>query len=87
MSYMGQNGRPVSKATKALAEAIREAQGAANVSTAELGRRSGIPYSTLRKIRRGDQTIDYEEFRHIADGLKQSVAEIARRAEEIEATL
>ena len=84
---MGQNGRLVSKATRALAEAIREAQGAADVSTAALSRRSEIPYSTLRKIRLGGQPIDYEELRHIADGLRVSAAEIARRTEEIEAGL
>lgn len=87
MSYMGQNRRLASKATKALAEAIREAQGAVNVSTAELSRRSEIPYSTLRKIRLGGQPIDYEELRRIAGGLRLPVADIARRAEEIETGL
>ena len=87
MSYMGQNGRPVSKATKALAAAIREAQGAANMNTAKLSRESEVPYSTLRKIRSGDQPIDYDELRHIADGLHVSVAQITRRAEEIEQSL
>lgn len=84
MCYMGQNARPVSKATRALAEAIREAQGAKNMSTAELARRSKIPYSTLRKIRAGTQTIDYEELRQIADALRGSAAVIAARAEAIE---
>lgn len=87
MSYMGQNGRPVTRATRALAAAIREAEGAADVSTAELSRRSAIPYSTLRKIRAGTQPIDYEELRKIANGLRVSVASIATRAEAIELTL
>ena len=81
---MGQNGRAVSEATKALAQAIREAQGSADMSTAELSRAAGIPYSTLRKIRAGNQTISYEEMRLIADALGKSVSEMAARAELIE---
>lgn len=86
MSCMGQNGRPVTRATKALAAAIREAEGAADLSTAELARRSGVPYSTLRKIRQGLVPIDYEELRKIADGLKVSAWQLGARAEAIEAS-
>lgn len=69
------------KATRALARAIREAEGAADISTAELARRSSIPYSTLRKIRQGVQTIDYEEIAKIATALGLSAAELAAQAE------
>lgn len=84
---MGQNGRPVSKATAALAASIREAEGAADVSTAELSRRASIPYSTMRKIRSGGQSIDYEQLRRIAIALGVPAAKLAARAEEIEAGL
>lgn len=82
---MGQNKRSPSDATVALAAAIREAQGRANVSGAEFARRSGIPYSSLRKIREGKMTVDYEQLRKIARSLNVSVATITDRAEEIEA--
>lgn len=83
---MGRNGRVQGAATSALARAIREAQGSLDVSTAELSRRSGIPESTLRKLRRGDISIDYEQMRSIAQALRVSIATIAARAEEIEAS-
>lgn len=87
MSRVGQSKRAVSKATKALAAAIREAEGAADISTAELSRRSGVPYSTLRKIRAGAQPIDYEELCRIAVGLGVQAATLAARAEQIEPSL
>ena len=81
---MGRNKRPISESTKALAAAIREKQGVRDMSTAELARSSGIPYSTLRKIRAGLVTISFEEMRLVSRGLRISVAELAARAEEIE---
>ncbi|SCQ46817.1 Hypothetical protein PFR_JS7-1_1867 [Propionibacterium freudenreichii] len=84
VSRMGRNARPVSKATKALAEAIREAQGAANLSGAELARRAGIPYSSFRKIREGEVTISWEQIRMIVAALGIDATDLVTRAEEIE---
>jgi ribosome-binding protein aMBF1 (putative translation factor) len=84
---MGQNDRTVSRATSALAASIREAQGKANMSTAALARASGVPYSTLRKIRKGDQTIDWEEVSKLATAMRVRSSVIAARAEEIEASM
>lgn len=84
MGQDGRNGRSADAATRALAAAIREAQGAANVKGAELARMADIPYSTFRKIRTGSRAIDWEELRRIAAALKIPVSRIAARAEEIE---
>ena len=84
---MGQNERTAAVATKALSAAIREAQGNADMSTAELARTSKVPYSTLRKIRKGDQAIDWEEARKLASALGIRMSDLAARAEEIERTL
>lgn len=83
MFRMGQNERTVSEATAALAAAIREAQGLRNLDTKKLSARSGVPYSTLRKIRSGNQPIDFEELSKIARGLAVSPSALAERAEEL----
>lgn len=84
LCHMGQNERRTSRATQALAAAIREAQGGADMTTAELARISGVPYSTLRKIRSGDRAIDWEELALLARALGVRASTIAARAEAIE---
>lgn len=81
---MGQNRREPSAPTRALASAVREIQGRADLSDAEFSRRSGIPYSSLRKIRRGEMAIDYEQMVMLARALSVSVSTLAQRAEELE---
>jgi len=54
------------------------------MSGAELAREAEIPYTTWRKIRRGERAIDWEELRRIATALGKPVSQIAARAEEIE---
>ncbi len=81
LRHMARNDREAGPATAALAAAIREVQGARDVSTAELSRRSSVPYSTLRKIRSGDQPIDWEELTKIAKALEIRISELAARTE------
>lgn len=80
---MGSNDRSTGDRTAALAAAIREAQGRQDMTDAELSRRSGVPYSTLRKIRKGGQPIDYEELSKIAQALNVRASDLALRAEGI----
>ena len=87
MSRMGQNERLAAEATAALAEAIREAQGRRDISIAELSRRSEIPYSSLRKIRSGNQAIGWEELVKIARALSVSASSLAARAEELDSSV
>lgn len=54
------------------------------MTTAALSRTSGVPYTTLRKIRTGKQPIDYEELRKISRALGVSASSIAARAEDME---
>lgn len=82
---MGQNDRKAGAATKALASAIREAQGRRDMSTAELSRRSSVPLSTLRKIRTGEQPIDMEELGKIAAAVGVGASSLVARAEHLEA--
>ena len=83
MFHMGTNDRAAGEQTGALAAAIREAQGRVNMSGAELSRKSGVPYSTLRKIREGNQPIDFEELNKIAKALDVKASALAFRAESI----
>ena len=83
LRIVGRNDRVAGPATAALAAAVREIQGAKNLSTAELARRSTIPYGTLRKIRSGTQPIDWEELAKLGKALETSLSELAARAEEI----
>lgn len=55
------------------------------MTTAALSRSSGVAYTTLRKIRTGEQPIDYEELRKITQALGVSPSSVVTRAEQIEA--
>jgi transcriptional regulator with XRE-family HTH domain len=54
------------------------------MSTAALSRTSGVPYTTLRKIRTGRRAIDYEELRKLSRALGVSASSITARAEALE---
>lgn len=85
VAHVGSNDRKADRATAALAEAICEAQGRRKMTTAALSRSSGVAYTTLRKIRTGEQPIDYEELRKITQALGVSPSSVVARAEQIEA--
>lgn len=69
--------------TRALAQALREAIGKADISRAEAGRRSGVPESTLYGLLKGEDPIDMEQARKLAKGLNVPLVSIILRAEEI----
>lgn len=80
---MGQNERAARAATQHLAQAIREAQGAANLSATATAERSGIPYSTYRKVREAKTAIDYEQMTALARAFGIRVSDLTGRAEEL----
>lgn len=80
---MGTNKRKITKASIALALAIKRAAVLREMKIPGLAKKSGVPLSTLRKILANTSVADYEQLRDLADALDIQVSNLMEDAERI----
>ena len=69
--------------SKALSIAIKRAMATREIKGPALAAKSGVPYSTLRKIFDLNTVADYEQLHRIADALKMPLSQIITDADEL----